>query len=53
MLTNVGLWVILVAIIAIVPVGCFMTRPRKNYDTADAVRKSDAQTKKDDNAEKA
>jgi hypothetical protein len=52
MLTNVGLWIILVAIIAIVPVGCFMTRPSKNYDT-DAVRKPYAQTKKDDNAEKA
>jgi hypothetical protein len=29
MLTNIGLWIIVVALIAIVPVGCIMTRPRK------------------------
>jgi hypothetical protein len=32
MLTNVGLWIILVLLIAIVPVGCIMTRPRKKPD---------------------
>ena len=32
MLTNVGLWIILVLLIAIVPIGCFMTRPRKHKD---------------------
>jgi len=30
MLTNIGLWIILAALIAIVPIGCYMTRPRKN-----------------------
>jgi hypothetical protein len=29
MLTNVGLWIILAALVAIVPVGCIMTRRRK------------------------
>jgi hypothetical protein len=32
MLTNIGLWIILVAAIAIVPLGCIMTRPRKDPD---------------------
>jgi hypothetical protein len=32
MLTNIGLWIIVVALIAIVPVGCIMTRPRKKKD---------------------
>jgi hypothetical protein len=32
MLTNVGLWIIVVLLIAIVPVGCVMTRPRKKPD---------------------
>jgi hypothetical protein len=30
MLTNIGLWIILVGLIALVPIGCIMTRPRKN-----------------------
>jgi hypothetical protein len=29
MLTNIGLWIILAGMIAIVPIGCYMTRPRK------------------------
>ncbi len=32
MLTTVGLWIILVLLIVLVPVGCIMTRPRKNQD---------------------
>jgi|HubBroStandDraft_6_1064221.scaffolds.fasta_scaffold4058854_1 hypothetical protein len=32
MLTNIGLWIILAALIAIVPTGCYMTRPRKKQD---------------------
>ena len=28
-MANAALWVILVAIIAIVPIGCFATRPKK------------------------
>jgi hypothetical protein len=32
MLTNIGLLIILVGMIAIVPVGCIMTRPTKNPD---------------------
>jgi hypothetical protein len=31
-LANVGLWIILAALIAIVPVGCIMTSRRKNPD---------------------
>jgi hypothetical protein len=27
MLTNIGLWIILVGLIVLVPIGCFMTRP--------------------------
>ncbi len=32
MLTNIGLWITLVGLIVLVPVGCIMTRPRKNPD---------------------
>jgi hypothetical protein len=32
MLTNVGLWIILIAAIVLVPLGCIMTRPSKNLD---------------------
>lgn len=32
MLTNIGLVIILAGLIAIVPIGCYMTRPRKNPD---------------------
>jgi hypothetical protein len=28
-LTNIGLWLILIAMIALIPCGCIMTRPRK------------------------
>jgi hypothetical protein len=28
-LTNLGLWAVLVALLAIVPIGCLMTRPKK------------------------
>jgi hypothetical protein len=28
-LTNIGLWLILMAFIALIPCGCIMTRPRK------------------------
>jgi hypothetical protein len=27
MLTNIGLWIILIAAIVLVPLGCIMTRP--------------------------
>jgi hypothetical protein len=32
MLTNVGLWIILMLRIVLIPVGCIMTRPSKNPD---------------------
>jgi hypothetical protein len=32
MLTNIGLWIILAGLIAIVPIGCYMTRPTKKPD---------------------
>jgi hypothetical protein len=28
-LTNLGLWLVLVGLLAIVPIGCIMTRPEK------------------------
>jgi len=28
-LTDIGLWLILIATIALIPCGCIMTRPRK------------------------
>jgi len=27
--TNIGLWLVLIAMIALIPCGCIMTRPRK------------------------
>ena len=32
MLTNVGLWIILVGLIVLIPVGCIMTRPSNDQD---------------------
>ena len=34
MLTNIALWLILVALFALVPVGCIMTRHPKHTDSA-------------------
>ena len=34
MLTNIALWLILVALFALVPVGCIMTRRPKHTDAA-------------------
>jgi hypothetical protein len=30
--TDISLWLILVAIVAIVPIGCVLTRPKKKLD---------------------
>jgi len=36
-LTNIGLWLILIAIIGLLPCGCIMTRPRKKDAPASPV----------------
>jgi hypothetical protein len=34
MLTNIALWLILIAMFALIPVGCLMTRSSKHTDHA-------------------
>lgn len=34
MLTNIALWLILVALFTLIPVGCIMTRRPKRMDSA-------------------
>ena len=34
MLTNIALWLDLIAMLALIPVGCIMTRPPKRKDLA-------------------
>jgi len=33
MLTNIALWIVLLAMFALVPIGCIMTRPPKRTDS--------------------
>jgi len=32
-LVNLGLWLVLVGLLAIIPCGCIMTRPKNKLDT--------------------
>ena len=34
-MTNAALWVILIALVALIPVGCVMTRPKKDTPKKD------------------
>jgi len=34
MLTNIALWLILIALFTLVPIGCIVTRPPKRSDSA-------------------
>jgi hypothetical protein len=36
--TNIALWLILIAMIAIIPCGCVMTRPREKQKDAPSIK---------------